>query len=59
MDIEMVKVHSFGMTKENMKENGRRVNFMVKEHSPFLTVIKGWVNSEIINLGTSQHTKYT
>jgi len=40
MDKEMVKEHSLGLTKENMKGNGRMVNFMVKEHSPFLTGIK-------------------
>jgi len=37
----MVKEHSLGLTKENMKGNGGKVNFMVKEHSPFLTGIKG------------------
>ena len=41
----MVKEHSLGLTKENMKGNmkgnGRMVNFMVKVHSPFLTGIKG------------------
>jgi hypothetical protein len=37
----MVKGHSLGLTQESMKENGRMVNFMVKEHLPFLTGIKG------------------
>jgi len=40
MDIEMVKEHSLGLMEKNMKGNGRMVNFMVKEHSPFLTGIK-------------------
>ena len=29
MDIEMLKVHSLGLTKENIKDNGKMVNFMV------------------------------
>jgi len=36
----MVKELSLGLTKDNMKGNGRMVNLMVKEHSLFLTGIK-------------------
>jgi hypothetical protein len=29
MEKNMVKVHSLGLTKDNIKDNGRMANFMV------------------------------
>ena len=41
MEGNMVKEQKLTLMEESMKGNGKRGNYMVKEHTLSLTVIKG------------------
>ena len=50
----MDRVYSYGKIEKDTQVTGKMVNMMVTGHTLQLMEEKEWVNSEMINLGTSR-----